>query len=116
AFSALLDIQIVLFLTRYIGSPLRLFGSLGLIMLASGVFAGSYLTLLRLQGQHIGTRPLLFLSVLLVLSGLQLISTGLIGEMLRNISFDRRSDYSVRTILHRDERIQTKLHENQNDC
>lgn len=102
AFSALLDIQMVLFLTRYLGRPLRLFGTAGLLLLALGVLLGTYLSILRFQGQQIGTRPLLFLSVLLVLSGFQLVSTGLIGEMLRNVSFDRREEYSVRSLLHRD--------------
>lgn len=100
--TALLDIQMVLFLTRYLGRPLRLFGSVGLLLLTLGVFAGTYLSILRFQGQQIGTRPLLLLAVLLVLSGLQLVSTGLVGEMLRNVSFDRREEYSVSAFLHRD--------------
>ena len=99
ALSALVDIQTILFLTRYIDRPLRLFGSVGLLLLALGVAFGSYLTALRFLGQEIGRRPLLSLSLLLVLSGLQLVSTGLIGEMLRNVSFDAGDEYSVETFL-----------------
>ncbi len=102
ALSALMDIQTVVFLARYLDKPLRLFGSAGLLMLALGVAFGVYLSTLRFLGHNIGTRPLLLLSVLLVLSGLQLVSTGLIGEMLRHVSFDRREEYSVETVLHRD--------------
>ena len=99
ALAALLDIQTVLFLTRYLGKPLRLFGSVGLLLLGLGVILGGYLTLLWFQGHEIGRRPLLSLSVLLVISGLQFFSTGLIGEMLRNVSFSHREEYSVDTFL-----------------
>lgn len=99
ALAALLDIQTVLFLTRYLGQPLRLFGTLGMLMLLLGVLAGAYLSLLHFQGYAIGQRPLLILSLLLVVSGVQLVSTGLIGEMLRNVSFDRGDESAVATLL-----------------
>lgn len=99
ALSALLDIQTVMFISRYLDKPLRLFGTLGLLALGAGMALGVHLSALRFQGDNIGTRPLLLLSLLLVLSGLQLLSTGLIGEMLRHVSFDRREEFSVETTL-----------------
>ena len=102
AISALLDIQTVVFLTRYLNRPLRLFGSAGLLLLALGITIGAYLSLLHFQGIEIGHRPLLSLAVILVLSGFQLVSTGLIGEMLRNVSFRREDEYSVESVLGQD--------------
>jgi glycosyltransferase involved in cell wall biosynthesis len=91
-----LDFLQVLFLTSYLRRPLRLFGLLGTAVLAVGVLICLYLSALWLQGAAIGHRPLLTLGVLMVISGLQFISTGLVGEMLRNSTYQRGDDYSVR--------------------
>lgn len=101
AISALFDIQTVVFLTRYVDRPLRLFGSVGLAMAGLGVVLGIYLSVLHFMGESIGHRPLLSLSGLLILSGLQMVSVGLIGEMLRNHSFERQDEYSIETLLRR---------------
>ena len=100
--AGLLDFVKVLFLTHYLYRPLRLFGSAGLLVLLAGVGLGAYLTALRLFGETIGRRPLLTLCILLVLAGLQLISTGLIGEMLHHVSFRPEEEYSVDEVLSSD--------------
>ena len=41
-----------------------------------------YLAVLHFQGQSIGDRPLLIFAVLFVLSGLQLLFTGLLGDLI----------------------------------
>ncbi len=102
AISALFDIQMVVFLTRYLDKPLRLFGSIGMMLGGIGALLALYLLVLHLVGEPIGHRPLTLLMILLSLSGLQLVSAGLIGEMLRNHSFQRQDEYSVETLLHRD--------------
>jgi glycosyltransferase involved in cell wall biosynthesis len=102
ALFAMFDIQTVIFLTRYLGQPLRLFGAMGMLMLMLGTVIGGYLSVLHFQGYEIGRRPLLLLAILLVVSGVQIFSTGLIGEMLRNVSFDQRDQSSVATLLQHD--------------
>ncbi|NNJ10633.1 glycosyltransferase family 2 protein [Chloroflexales bacterium ZM16-3] len=94
-----LDFIQVLFLTTYLRQPLRLFGMLGTLLTLIGALICFYLSVLWLQGEAIGHRPLLTLGVLMVIAGFQFISTGLVGEMLRNSSFRRGDDYSVRRIL-----------------
>lgn len=100
-----LDFIQVLFLTSYLRRPLRLFGSVGTIF---GVLGGGilvYLTILWFMDiRPIGDRPLLTLGVLLVLTGLQLISTGLIGEMLRAGTYRPSDEFSVSQILPQGER------------
>lgn len=96
-----LDFLQVLFLTSYLRRPLRLFGLLGTAVLGVGTLICLYLSLLWFQGEAIGHRPLLTLGVLLVISGLQFISTGLVGEMLRNSVYKRGDDYAIRKILGR---------------
>jgi glycosyltransferase involved in cell wall biosynthesis len=78
------DLLTVILLTRYRRRPLHLFGWAGLIMFLLGFGCLAYLTVLWFLGTGIGARPLLFLGVLLVTVGVQLISTGLLGEMINS--------------------------------
>ena len=65
-----------------------------------GFVAGVYLTLDKLiAGVSIGTRPLLTLSVLLMITGVQLFSLGLLGEMLRNFAYRSTAEYSIKQVL-----------------
>ncbi len=95
-----LDFLQILYLTKYLRRPMRLFGLIGTLMVVLGALAGGYLTVLWfISDDPIGDRPLLILSVLLVITGLQFISTGLIGEMLRNDTTRVEREYTVRQLL-----------------
>lgn len=84
----LLDIMLVKFLNEYINKPLYMFGSVGFLLLGLGLFSLFYLIFLKLfLEESIGRRPLLILSVLLILAGIQLISTGLLAELLVRIYY-----------------------------
>lgn len=84
----LLDIMLVKFLNEYINKPLYMFGSVGFLLLALGLFSLFYLIFLKLFFEEpIGRRPLLILSVLFILAGIQLISTGLLAELLVRIYY-----------------------------
>lgn len=78
-----LDLITVWFLGGYATRPIHVFGTIGLASASAGLLAGIYLTFLKLAlGQDIGGRPLLLLAVLLVVIGVQLITMGLLGEMI----------------------------------
>lgn len=100
----LLDFLKVLFLTRYLQRPLQLFGLLGLGLLVLGSLGFVYLLILKLLGQSLFQNhgPLLFLSGILIVSGLQLFMLGLLGEMLRHYAFRPQDEYSVRQRLSRE--------------
>ena len=78
----LLDLLTVLFLIRYTKKPLHLFGSIGLLSIFLGTLVNSFLAIQWCLGRAIGHRPLLSLGVLLMVLGVQFVSTGLLGEML----------------------------------
>jgi glycosyltransferase involved in cell wall biosynthesis len=82
-FWVLLDLLTVKFLSNYATRPSHLFGLLGLIAaLLGGAITGG-LGLQRLFfGVQLANRPLLLLGVLLIMIGVQLVTLGLIGEML----------------------------------
>ncbi len=79
-----LDLVTVKYLSSYYSKPLHLFGTIGLVFTTLGVITGLYLITQWLLGIGIGKRPLLMLSILMTMIGIQLISTGLIGEMITN--------------------------------
>ena len=79
----LLDIITVIFLVNYAKKPLHLMGFFGLIFAAIGMIINIYLFIYRITGMGgIAGRPLLILGVLLLLIGIQMISIGLLGEMI----------------------------------
>lgn len=95
-----LDFIQVLFLTTYLRYPLRLFGAIGTAFALAGFAICVYMAILWLEGRRpIGDRPLLTLGVLLLITGLQFVSTGLVGEMLRHSGYRGDEEYSVRRIL-----------------
>lgn len=82
-FKVFLDLITVSFMLGYATRPLHVFGGLGLAAGAVGFLIGLYLTFVKLAlGQDIGSRPLLLLAVLLVILGVQMVSMGLVAEMV----------------------------------
>ena len=79
-----LDLITVKFLMSYAERPLHLFGSIGLMLAGFGFIIDIYLLTLWTRGIKIGDRPLLMLSILFVILGIQFISIGLIGELITN--------------------------------
>jgi glycosyltransferase involved in cell wall biosynthesis len=95
-----LDLLTVSIIGRYRRRPLHLFGGAGLILALVGFLVLSYLTIVKLTGQAIGGRPLLTLGVLLIVVGIQLLSLGLISELLTrdSIEADRATGRSERLV------------------
>jgi hypothetical protein len=92
------DLLTVHFLSRYTRRPLHLFGGMGLISFTAGLIINIYLTIIWFGGEGIGRRPLLFLGILLLIVGVQMISIGLLGEMLAHQS-SHMDEYSIRRVL-----------------
>ena len=95
-YKGLLDLITVLFITRYARRPLHLFGVVGLVFLGAGFVINGYLAVLWFQGAWLSNRPLLLLGTLLMVMGIQILTTGLLGEMITFKNFRRRESYSIR--------------------
>jgi len=87
---AAFDLLTTLFLAGFGTRPLMVFGPPGVVLVAAGTLAIGYLSVLHFMGQSIGSRPLLLFGVLFVLFGVQLLSTGLLGELITSISTHQR--------------------------
>jgi len=98
----ILDLITVKFLLSFATKPIQFFGLLGMASAAGGIVIGGYLTVLKFAfGAQIGGRPLLFLAILLIIVGVQLIMMGLLGEMLVRVYHEsqRKPTYIVRRVL-----------------
>ena len=98
-YKGLLDLITVLFITKYTRRPLHLFGLVGLLFLVVGFGINLYLAILWFQGEGLSNRPLLLLGVLLMVMGIQILTTGLLGEMITFKNFRRVDSYSVKERL-----------------
>ena len=78
-----LDLLTVLFLQSYLARPMQVFGLSGLVCLILGLGVSGYLAFQKIAfGAELADRPLLLLGVILVLVGVQLVSLGLVAEVL----------------------------------
>lgn len=91
-----LDLVTVWLTTRYAARPLHLFGGGGMVLSAVGFSLLAYLSVLWVTGVGpIGDRPLLMLGMLLILFGGQMISVGLVAEVVLRRSIGEADKYSV---------------------
>jgi len=99
----MLDLMTLAFLLYFAKKPFRmmpgrLFGFTGSVIAGLGGLGLTYLFILKLMGYSIGDRPLLTLSTLLVIVGIQSVMMGMIGELMMRVYFEStgRRTYIVR--------------------
>ncbi len=99
-----LDLITVKFLQSFSTRPIQAFGPGGLVLGLAGFLISLYLSFEKIfLGQDIGGRPLLFLGVLFMILGLQLVVMGLLGEMLARVYHESQGKpiFTVKKILGR---------------
>ena len=108
-FNVMFDIITIKFLLKYFTRPMHFFGRLGLLGTLSGVGILGTLGILRIIGRaQLGDHaPLMLLGALLLLTGLVMFSTGLLGEVLMRTYFESqgRRIYAVREVRCRREQV-----------
>jgi hypothetical protein len=98
--SLLLDVVTIYFLLRFVRKPFRFFGGFGFAILAFGGLFTGWLVFSRLfLGVPLVDRPALVLSTLMVVLGIQIISVGLIGEIVAFTYAKEVRDYRVDRIV-----------------
>ena len=98
----IMDLLTIVFMKKFLTRPMHIFGMWGLFSIVLGAFLGVYLTFLKLGlGQNIENRPLLILAVLLILTGIQLFSFGLLAELNMRTYHEsqQRPIYRVREVV-----------------
>ncbi|CAH0998711.1 Dodecaprenyl-phosphate galacturonate synthase [Neolewinella maritima] len=99
-FKVVSDLLLMLFLKKYLQKPMHLFAQAGLALFAIGALINVYLLGLKIMGQDIWGKPILILGALLVLAGIQLVTVGIIVEVLMRTYYESqdKKPYKVREI------------------
>lgn len=98
-FKGALDFLGVMLNTRYATRPLHVFGGVGMLFGAVGAAALMYLSVLWLVGAGpIGSRPLLFFGMLMVMTGFQFVTIGLLGEFIQRQSAQPKRRFTIRAL------------------
>jgi glycosyltransferase involved in cell wall biosynthesis len=98
----MLDLMTVKFLISYSTRPLQIFGLLGIIMGMLGAAVLSWLAYVKyVHHEGIAERPMLLLGVLFAFTGVQLLTLGLLAEMLARTYHESQGKpvYAIRTTL-----------------
>ncbi len=97
-----LDLLTVKFLISYSTRPLHIFGLLGMAMGTLGAAVCAWLAWVKfVQHEGISNRPLLLFGILFILTGVQLVTTGLVAEMLSRTYHESQDKpiYAIREVL-----------------
>ncbi len=97
-FNGAMDMITLLFLKRYMKSPMHFFGILGMLLIAAGAGVLGYFGVMWAVTGAMRIRPLTILAIGSMVMGVQIISIGLVGEMITN-TMQARRQYSVRERL-----------------
>ena len=92
-----LDLLTVKFITTYTGRPFHLFGGLGIGFGLIGGALLAWMLVLKLMGHGIGERPALIIGVLFTVVAVQLMTLGLLAELIVHFRRDREPDLFVET-------------------
>ncbi|MDR2577690.1 MAG: glycosyltransferase family 2 protein [Chitinispirillales bacterium] len=97
-FNGAMDMITLLFLKKYMKSPMHFFGILGMLLIAVGAGVMGYFGVMWIITGAMKIRPLTLLAVGAMVMGVQFMSIGLIGEMITN-SLQPGKRYSIRESL-----------------
>lgn len=94
------DLILMVFFKKHMQKPMHLFGTSGVIVFFFGLIINLYLLALKIAGQDIWGKPLLILGIILLLAGIQLITVGVIAELLVRVYYEsqRKRPYKIRRV------------------
>lgn len=100
-FKVMSDLILMLFFQKYFQRPIHLFGGIGIVAFMIGLLINFYLLILKIMGEDIWGRPIMILGFILVLGGIQFITTGIIAEIIVRTYFESqdKTTYSIKSVF-----------------
>jgi glycosyltransferase involved in cell wall biosynthesis len=94
------DLVLMLFFKRYLQKPMHLFGNWGVVIFMIGALINFYMLWLKIQGQDIWGKPLMLVGILFVLTGIQLITFGIMVELQMRTYYEsqNKKPYHIRKV------------------
>ena len=97
----LLDLMTVTFLRGYHSKPIYVFGTLGMLMFAAGMFLSAFVLWEKYdQGAWVHRNPLFMVAIMLFLMAFQFVGTGILAEVIVRTYFESQ-DKTAYTIASR---------------
>ena len=99
-FKVVSDLMLMIFLRKYMIKPMHFFGGIGLALFGLGTLVNMYFLVQKIMGADIWGRPMLLLGILLLLSGIQLITIGILAELQMRTYYESQDKkiYYVREV------------------
>lgn len=100
-FKVISDLILMVFFRKYLQKPMHLFGTLGTVIFGIGGIINLYFLIQKIQGHDIWGKPMLLLGILMLLGGIQLITTGIVLELLMRTYYEsqNKKTYTVRNLI-----------------
>lgn len=100
-FRVISDLMLVLFFQKYLQKPMHIFGITGFMIFLIGMLINVYLLILKVMGEDIWGKPLLILGLMLVVGGIQLITIGLVTEVVVRTYYESQNKkaYQIREVF-----------------
>jgi glycosyltransferase involved in cell wall biosynthesis len=104
-FRVISDLLLIMFFKRYQNRPIHFFGTLGIITFVAGAVIDLYFFILKILGNDIWGKPLLLLGFMLTIGGIQIITIGIISEILMRTYYEsqRKKPYRLKRTLSRED-------------
>lgn len=99
-FKVVSDLLLMLFFKKYMSKPMHLFGGIGVVFFLIGTLINSYFLVQKIMGHDIWGKPMLLLGILLLIAGIQLITVGIMAELLMRTYYEsqQKRPYKVRKV------------------
>lgn len=85
------DLMLMLFFMKYRQRPMHLFGTIGIAMFLMGGAIEGWLLIQKLLGEDIGSRPLFYVGILLLIMSVQFITAGFLSELIMRTYFESQN-------------------------
>jgi glycosyltransferase involved in cell wall biosynthesis len=101
SFKVISDLLLLVFFRKYMDRPMHLFGLIGLLLFIAGGAIEGYLLIRKLMGEDIWGKPVMILGVILLILGIQFMTTGIIAEMLMRTYYESqdKKPYKIKKII-----------------
>ena len=95
------DLILMVFFKKYLQRPMHFFGTIGIVTLGIGILINFYLLILKILGNDIWGKPILLLGILMVMGGIQFITTGIIAELQMRTYFEsqKKKPYRIKRVI-----------------
>ena len=100
-FRVVSDLLLIVFFKKYQNRPIHFFGTLGILTFGAGAIIDIYFLVLKFLGNDIWGKPLLLLGFMLTIGGIQIITIGIISEILMRTYYEsqHKKPYRVKRTI-----------------